>query len=159
MHGGSFGGQMPGRGGFGRDDESFDSGEVNATSAVSLLSAGEPESNPGDPTSEDETPSDLPRGGKTGGTWPEIPEGGLPGFSQNGDDAQPDLTPGNGMFGGRQNGGNIRNPTGTMPGQGNPSQTADAGTPVSTETLILLAVSAVVLLAGCVIAACYKRRG
>ena len=48
---------------------------------------------------------------------------------------------------------------GNMPEQENVSQAADAGTPISAETLILLGVSAIILLVGCVVAICYKRRG
>lgn len=164
--GGFRGGRMPGgfgRGGMVDDSESPRSGsELSAAGAapvVSLLSAGETEGGPGDLPNEGETPSGFPRGGKNGGTFPDLPEGGMPGFSQDGDTSQPDITPGGGLFGGRQGGGNMRNPTGTMPGQENLSQAADPGTPISAESLILLAVSAIVLLAGCAIAACYKRRG
>ncbi len=48
---------------------------------------------------------------------------------------------------------------GNMLGQGNVPQAAAAGTSISAETLILLGVSVIVLLAGCIAALCYKRKG
>lgn len=74
-------------------------------------------------------------------------------------EAAPSDPQGGWNFGERQGGGNMRNPNGTMPAQENASQATAAGTSISAETLILLGISALVLLAGCVVAACYKRRG
>ena len=48
---------------------------------------------------------------------------------------------------------------GNMAERENALQTADAGASISSEALILLGASVVVLLFGCVIAGCYKRRG
>ena len=174
------GGKMPGRGGFGRDEGTPDSGvagetpdsentpngselsAADAAPAVSLLSAGDSESEPGDLPNEGETPSDFPWSGRDGGTLPEFPEGGMPDFSQNGDNSdtpQSGITPGSGIFGGRQNGGTMRGPNWNTQGQDSVSQPAGEETHISAESLILLAVSAVVLLIGCALAACYKRRG
>ena len=59
-------------------------------------------------------------------------------------------------FGGRQFGGNMRTPNGNQ-GQENIPQGADAAS-VSGKDLVLLAVSALVLLVGCMIAGIYRRR-
>ncbi len=108
------------------------------------------------------TPPELPQNGAEGDMPSGLPQGNMPDVPTNGDDSdgtQSGIPQGGWDFGGRQGGGIMRNPNGNMPGQGNVSQAAAAGTPISAETLILLGVSAVVLLAGCVIAMCYKRRG
>ena len=165
------GGKMPGRGGFGREvgstDETQDSestqkginlSAAEAAPAVSLLSAG----NNGDLPNEGETPSNFPWGGRNDGTLPELPESGMPDFSQNEDNSdtpQSNLTPGSGIFGGRQNGGTMRGPNWNTQGQDSVSQPSGSETHISAQSLVLLAVSAVVLLIGCADAACYKRRG
>ncbi len=174
------GGKMPGRGGFGRDGGTPDSGAAGETQnsestqsggelsagdampVVSLLSAGGFGSGTDDLPSDGETPSNFPWGGRNDGTLPELPAGGMPDFSQNGDNSdtpQSNLTPGSGIFGGRQNGGTMRGPNWNTQGQDSVSQPSGAETQISAESLILLAVSVIALLIGCLIAACYKRRG
>ena len=156
---------MPGRGGLGGDsgtpggttngtpDSGYAGrGEQLASSSlpsVSLLSAG----------TSGGTGGEMPGGG---GAPADMPQGGIPDFSQSGDNGgtpQSDLPQGGWDFGGRQGGGNMRNPNGVMPGQENAPQTAETGTPVTAEELILTGVSAVALLIGCAVAAGYKRRG
>lgn len=108
------------------------------------------------------TPPDLPQNGAAGDSPFDLPQGNMPDASQNGDaddGTQFGIPQGGWNFGGRMDGGNMRTPTGNMPWQENASQAADAGTPISAETLLLLGISAIVLLAGCIVAACYKRRG
>lgn len=62
-------------------------------------------------------------------------------------------------FGGRPDGGNMRVPNGKMQGQDNTSQQEVSGTHISEEAVVFLIISFIVLLAGCIVAACYKRRG
>ena len=95
-------------------------------------------------------------------TPPDMPQGNTPDVPTTGDTidgTQSGIPQGGWDFGGRQGGGIMRDTNGNMPGQGNVSQAADAGTPISAETLILLGISAIVLFAGCVVAQRYKRRG
>ena len=174
------GGKMTGRGGFGRESGTPDSGStdetpdnestpngselsaVDAMPTVSLLSAGDSDSEPGDLPSNGDTPSDFPWSGRNDGTMPELPEGFMPDFSQNEDNSdtpQSNFTPGTGIFNGRQNGGTTRGPNWNTQGQDSVSQPSGAETQISAESLILLAVSAIALLIGCTVAACYKRRG
>lgn len=164
------GGKMPGRG-FGREDGSTDETQdsestqkginlsaADAAPTVSLLSAG----NNGDLPNEGETPSNFPWGGRNDGTLPELPESGMPDFSQNEDNSdtpQSGITPGSGIFGGRQNGGTMRGPNWNTQGQDSVSQPSGEETHISAESLVLLAVSVIALLIGCAVAACYKRRG
>ena len=98
---------------------------------------------------EGDMPSDLPQG-----NMPDVPTN-----ENNSDGTQSGIPQGGWNFGERQDGDNMKNPNGNMPGQENVSQAAAAGTPISAETLILLGVSVIVLLAGCAVAICYKRRG
>ncbi len=127
---GGFGGGMPGGNGFG-DRQLPNQRSFDRNDGAT------------DVTQDSETASSDQQSGNT-------PSG----FPENGvaDGMQPPEMP-NGAE------GNMGNPNGNMPGQENVSQAADAGTPISAETLILLGVSAIVLLAGCVVAICYKRRG
>lgn len=108
------------------------------------------------------TPPELPQSGAEGDMPSDLPQGNMPDVptnGENGDGTQSGIPQGGWAFGERQGGGNMRNPNAAMPGQENASQAADTGTPITAEELILLGISAIVLLAGCVIAACYKRRG
>lgn len=75
----------------------------------------------------------------------DLPQENMQDFMQNGQN-----------FGGRQFGGNMRMPNGNQ-GQENIPQEADAAS-VSGKDLVLLAVSALVLLGGCMIAGIYRRR-
>ena len=108
------------------------------------------------------TPPGLPQNGAEGDMPFDLPQGNMTDFPTNGDNSdgtQSGIPQDGWNFGGRMGGGNMRTPTGNMPWQENASQAADAGIPISAETLLLLGISAIVLLAGCIVAACYKRRG
>ena len=174
MHGGNDfgGGQMPGWGGFGRNGGAFDGGTTGetqdsestqkgnepsvtaaTTAAVSLLStAGDDENQ--DDNATGETASSDPQNGDAPAGFPENDAAGGMQPPQ-----MPNGAEGGWNFGERQGGGNMRNLQGNMSGQENASQAAAAGTPISAETLILLGVSVIVLLVGCAVAICYKRRG
>ena len=107
------------------------------------------------------TPPELPQNGAEGDMPSGLPQGNMPDVPTNGDDSdgtQSGIPQGGWDFGGCQGGGIMRTPNGNMPGQGNVSQAVAAGTPISAETLILLGISVIVLLAGCVVAKRYKRR-
>ncbi len=156
------GGQMPDRDGFGRHGRAFDGGTADepqdsesvqngsklsttsATTTVSLLKTAENESQAGNAAGNN-TPPDA----QSGNISPRFPGGREAG------EMQPPEMP-NGA------GGNMARsqlPQGNMPGQEDALQAADTGTSISPEALILLGVSVIVLLSGCVIAGCYKRRG
>lgn len=139
-------------GGFGGGRMHGGKGETGGMQPLGMLNEAE----------GDRTPPELPQSGAEGDMPSGLPQGNMPDIPASGessDGTQPGIPQGGWSFGGRPGGGNMRNPNGNMPGQEDPSQAADAGTPVSAEELLLLGVSAVVLLAGCVIAARYKRRG
>lgn len=165
------GGQMPDGGGFGRNGGAIDGGNADETQdsestpndnelsvaaaapVISLLSTTKTESQNGNAVG-DTAPSDA----QNGNTPPSLPENGAAGGMQPPDmqdgangGTPPDFPQGKGNFDGRF-GENMQN-------QGNTSQVTDAGVPISGETLILLGISALVLLMGCVIAMLYKRRG
>lgn len=160
-----------------------------AAPAASLLSAadpGNPDGNvpggiaapdpqngevpPGFSESGGGQPPDMPNGAEgvmappdltQSGTEDGLPQGNIPDLSQNGDDRagmQSALPQGGRDFGGRRDGGTMQGPNGGIGVPGDPAQAA-AGTPISAETLLLLGASAIALLAGYIIAACYKRRG
>ncbi len=108
------------------------------------------------------TPPDMLQNGTDGDMPSNLPQGNMPDIPTNEDTSEGTQSgipqqQGGRKFGGRQGNG-MRNPNGDMPEQENASQAVNAGTSISTETLILLGISAVVLLAGCVIAICYKKR-
>lgn len=156
------GGQMPDRDGFGRDGRAFDGGtadetqdsesvpngsKLSTTSAaatVNLLSTAEDEGRAGNAAG-----NNAPPDAQNGNSSPRFPRDGeagemQPPERQNGTERSmvpPELQQGN------------------MAERENALQTADAGASISPEALILLGISAVVLLFGCVIAGCYKRRG
>ncbi len=120
--------------------------------------------------------------GANGGTPPDFPQGGMdadasqPDFPQDGtaDGTQPDTFQGEmngdntqsgfpqrGMHGGgmMQGNDNFGGKMDNMQTQDTASQPTDNGTPIPAGTWILLGVSALVLLIGCLIACFYKRRG
>ena len=101
-------------------------------------------------TTGDDTQSNAPQGeANSDGTPPTNPQDGM-----NGGGMWPDMSQRNGDFGER-----FGWDMGNMQNQGNTSQATDTGVPISGETLILLSISTLVLLAGCAVAALYKRRG
>ena len=120
--------------------------------------------------------------GANGGTPPDFPQGGMdadasqPDFPQDGtaDGTQPDTfqgemngdntqsgLPQRGMHGGgmMQGNDNFGGKMDNMQTQDTASQPTDNGTPIPAGTWILLGVSALTLLIGCLIACFYKRRG
>lgn len=94
---------------------------------------------------ESMTPPDFQQGAAENESPFDLPQENMQDFMQNGQN-----------FGGRQFGGNMRTPNGNQ-GQENIPQEADAAS-VSGKDLVLLAVSALVLLVGCMIAGIYRRR-
>ncbi len=147
---GGFGGRMHGKMGFGATDETASS-DVQDRDAWPVFSEN-------DKAGDMQRP-EMPSGLEGGMTPPDMPSGleeGMtpPNMPQDGDNS-------GWSFGERRDGGNMnmRNQNGNMPWQETASQTVDTGTPVSAEAVLLLGVSVIVLLSGCVIAACYKRRG
>ena len=123
------------------------------------------------------TPPDFPQSGMDGnGSQPDSAQGGTTGDNiqsnatqgEANSDGTPPTNPQDGM-----NGGGMRSDTsqgignfdgrfggnmGDTQNQGNASQMANIGTPISAETIILLGISSVILLCGCMIAFLYKRR-
>ncbi len=91
-------------------------------------------------------PPEMPNGLEGGVTPPDMPQGNKP-------------NAGGWNFGGRQDMGNTRDSNWNVQGREDALQAGDGGTLISVETLLLLCVSAIVLGIGCVIAACYRRRG
>ncbi len=128
------GGKMPGRGGFGKGGGTLDSG------AAGEAPDSESPQNVALLSAGDAAPPDLQNGDAGDRSQSGIPQDGR-------------------FFGGRQDGGNMRDPTGNMPGQAAASQPTDTPAPISAEALVLLGVSVLALLLGCVIAFFYKRRG
>ena len=101
-------------------------------------------------------------GGFGGGE--DFADGQMPGqgdFS-DGEDFAGGQMPGPGDFGDGEDfaGGRMPGQDGAFPAEDAGAQTAAGeGTQISTEAVVLLAVSIAVLLLGCIAAACYKRRG
>ena len=157
------GGRLHGKMGFGTGDETVPS-DIQDRDALPVFSendkAGDmqrPEMPSGLEGSK--TPPDMPSGLEEGKTPSDMPSGLEEGMTPP--DMQQDGDNNGWSFGERRDGGNMnmRNPNGNMPWQETAYQTVDTGTLVSAEALLLLGISVIVLLSGCVIAVCYKRRG
>ena len=128
------GGQMPGENGFGGGQMPDRGGFGRDGRAFDGGTADETQDNESVPN-ENSSPR-FPRDGEAGEMQPSE--------RQNGTERSmvpPELQQGN------------------MAERENALQTADAGASISSEALILLCISVAVLLFGCVIAGCYKRRG
>ena len=115
------------------------------------------------------TPPELPQGEiNEDGEMPEPPQGEmnnngelpeLPQGETNGNGTQSDIPQGNQGFGGRFDGGNMQKPNdGNMQNQGNEMQTENNGSNISSDTVLLVCLSALVLLIGCIVAFFYKQR-
>ncbi len=150
------GGRLPGQDGFDRNAGAFGEGQAAAAPDNAVVQ-------PDDAAPAGSMqPPEMANGTTEGIQPPEPPQGDMPELPTNGDSSdgvQPRLPQGGRNFGDRPDAGNMREFNGNWPGQADMAQPAAAGTPLSAEELLLLGVSAAVLLAGCVIAACYKRRG
>ncbi len=151
---GGFGGQMQGGNGFqrpGRGEFAGNGGLATLPSETSSTDAGT------------QYPQ-LPQNGKAGDlpTLPQEGTGGeLPALPQDGsgeEATQSDPAFGGGMLTGRPDRGQ-RDPQATAQTGQTASQSTGGATPLSGEELLPLGISIVVLLAGCLVAALYKRRG
>ncbi len=171
--GGFGGGRMLGGNGFGRGQRP--EGTQTGDAALPDAENGDaPAGFPGKGAAGSAQPPELPEGMDPKGTPPETAPGGteegLPPDptqedptepSENeppSDGDQPGALPREGSWADRR-GGAMQGPMGDLGQPENTADPTDAGTPVTAAQLLLLGVSALVLLAGCGIAAGYHRRG
>lgn len=117
-------------------------------------------------------PPEMPEDADAGGTAPDLPQGGSDGEAPelpqddtgdaNNATPQPDASQGDQAFPDRFDRGNMQQGDRNMwnmQNQGGNGQTGTDSVSVSPESILMVGVSALVLLIGCLVALLYKRRG